>query len=521
MAGNNADFLVTVGADIDAYLKGLGTADDVAKKTSKDIVRSLAEAAKASSAMGGSVAKSSNATAYALNNLGRVAQDVPFGFIGIQNNINPLLESFQRLKQETGSTGSALKALASGLMGAGGLGLAISVATSAITLFTMWQQRSKKATDDNKESISAYDKALKDATNSAAQEITKATALYDATQNENLSRKERLSAVKELQKEYPAYFGNLDKEAILAGKAAGAYDNLTNSLINSAIVKAAEVNIQEAVKPLADFLIEQKKLQNQIDKQNAENQKKNPNKVTNFTSNTPGFTMPVISGSTNRSLNQFIDDQTTAAKKAGTDGLQTAKQYSNKLNAVVKDARDAVQSLLKDFGINSLVTPQKQAIDAAKTLLQGYEEQLKKLQDEEQRWIDKGNKSDFFNLTVRERQINELMAKIEMLKNAQDSLNETPVAAIGKAPAITGTDFNPQSAGIINGMKAFAQAKQQQIDFRAAAKRTNIVLAEQAATVASFTNIFGSGLTQAFQTALSGTQSFFSAMGSFLGQLIT
>ena len=47
-------------------------------------------------------------------------QDAPFGFIGIQNNLNPLLESFQRLKAETGSTGGAFKALSKSLLGPAG-----------------------------------------------------------------------------------------------------------------------------------------------------------------------------------------------------------------------------------------------------------------------------------------------------------------------------------------------------------------------------------------------------------------
>lgn len=76
-----------------------------------------------------------NQASLALGNLGRVAQDAPFGFLGISNNINPLLESFQRLKASTGSTGSALKALGSSLAGAGGVGLAVSLVTSALVVF--------------------------------------------------------------------------------------------------------------------------------------------------------------------------------------------------------------------------------------------------------------------------------------------------------------------------------------------------------------------------------------------------
>lgn len=79
--------------------------------------------------------KHSNASAQSLLNLGRVAQDAPFGILGIANNINPLLESFQRLQKESGSTKTALKSLVGGLTGAGGLGLAVSVVSSLLIVF--------------------------------------------------------------------------------------------------------------------------------------------------------------------------------------------------------------------------------------------------------------------------------------------------------------------------------------------------------------------------------------------------
>ena len=65
-------------------------------------------------------------------NLGRRTR-CAFGFIGIANNIDPLLESFQRLKAETGTTGSAL-GIRSLILGAGGLGFAVS-AISLLVVF--------------------------------------------------------------------------------------------------------------------------------------------------------------------------------------------------------------------------------------------------------------------------------------------------------------------------------------------------------------------------------------------------
>lgn len=81
------------------------------------------------------LSKAGNSANLALVNVGRIAQDLPFGFLGISNNLNPLLESFQRLKVETGSSSAALKALGASLIGAGGLGLALSIISGLLVVF--------------------------------------------------------------------------------------------------------------------------------------------------------------------------------------------------------------------------------------------------------------------------------------------------------------------------------------------------------------------------------------------------
>jgi hypothetical protein len=95
--------------------------------------------------------RGTNEARFALNDLSRVAQDAPYGFIGISNNINPLIDSFARLKGSTTSTKELFAALGSELTGIGGLGLAVGVITSAITLMdiglTRWTGSTKNATD--------------------------------------------------------------------------------------------------------------------------------------------------------------------------------------------------------------------------------------------------------------------------------------------------------------------------------------------------------------------------------------
>jgi hypothetical protein len=80
-------------------------------------------------------AAGSNQAVNSLTNLGRVVQDAPYGFLGIANNLNPLLESFQRLQASTGSTGAALRALGQQLTGPAGVGIALSVVSSLLVVF--------------------------------------------------------------------------------------------------------------------------------------------------------------------------------------------------------------------------------------------------------------------------------------------------------------------------------------------------------------------------------------------------
>lgn len=72
------------------------------------------------------------------------------------------------------------------------------------------------------------------ASQSAGSATTKAKTLYAISQDLNRSYEERIAAATELKKLYPEYLDNIDAEAIVAGKAAGAYDKLTESLVRRA-----------------------------------------------------------------------------------------------------------------------------------------------------------------------------------------------------------------------------------------------------------------------------------------------
>ena len=71
-----------------------------------------------------------------LQDMGRIIQDMPYGIMGIGNNIQPLVESFGRLKAETGSAGGAIQALIAGIGGPAGLAMiGIPIVTSLAIVF--------------------------------------------------------------------------------------------------------------------------------------------------------------------------------------------------------------------------------------------------------------------------------------------------------------------------------------------------------------------------------------------------
>lgn len=175
---------------------------------------------------------SSQATQASIN-LGRVIQDAPFGFLGIANNINPLLESFQRLRASSTSTGAAMKAFGKSLVGAGGIGLVVSIASTAILLLTNGFMGFSKKAKAAKEEADGFKEAVKGINSEVAAEVGKVEVLVAFIQKETTSRKERTEAIKELQQIAPAYFATLDAEKASVSELTTAYRIFSAGVIRS------------------------------------------------------------------------------------------------------------------------------------------------------------------------------------------------------------------------------------------------------------------------------------------------
>lgn len=111
----------------------------------------------------------------------------------------------------------------------------------------------KKAIDNNKEALENYKKAMLDSQQAAQEEIVQLNLLYQAAVDSSKGMNERISAVKELKKEFPQYFKNLSDEEILVGKAADKYNELATAIMASAKAQAAKETLIKNSKEILDL----------------------------------------------------------------------------------------------------------------------------------------------------------------------------------------------------------------------------------------------------------------------------
>lgn len=254
--GDLGEMRLKIGVDISALVTGLKKGE----AASADFGRKVKNVFGNSSNGLDPLVKSSNSASFALTNLGRVAQDSAFGFVAISNNLNPLLESFQRLKAESGSNKVALQSLASSLIGGGGVGLALSVITAAVTFakvgFGAWTRGlsgNKAALEENskaaKEAKDAYDGILGSVTKEAAQ----VAVIVEQLKKEILTRKQRTAAIVELQKISPEYFANLNTEKAKIEEITAAYNLYSASIIRAITYKLREKQLEDVTQKILDL----------------------------------------------------------------------------------------------------------------------------------------------------------------------------------------------------------------------------------------------------------------------------
>lgn len=224
-------------------------------KTQGEVAR-FNRAIESSNPSFGRLNSATNTANLTLINTGRIFQDLPFGILGVANNINPLIESFQRLSQQAKAAGTSIGSqLLGALKGGGGIGIAFSLLTSALTFATIGLAGFGRGLFGAKKEAKETSDSLNALANNIVQQAAKLTVLVGAVQNVNTKYGDKQKFLKAINQEYKTYIDNLGLEKITLENIGNAYDRIIESLIRQATVKGLQDEITNAVESTAKEII--------------------------------------------------------------------------------------------------------------------------------------------------------------------------------------------------------------------------------------------------------------------------
>ena len=137
--------------------------------------------------------------------------------------------------------------------------------TKLVGMFKEEEKAEQKVNDEHEKYVKSLTDINRASASYCAEEKSRLDLLYNAATNENLAREARIKAVKDLQKLYPDYFGNLSVEAIMTGQAKTQYDDLTKSILAAAKARAAAELIQKNSGSLINLEMAGDDLKTQLD----------------------------------------------------------------------------------------------------------------------------------------------------------------------------------------------------------------------------------------------------------------
>jgi hypothetical protein len=253
MAENVNPLVLPIGADVRTFKESINNVKDALKSLQQDLAgkrfdlitdaerKLLEDYTRTLNTLQGDLSNtakgfdkttdSSKKTRTALTSLSLVAQDLPFGFIAIQNNLPNLISAFGQLDAKTNGIKGVLKDLGSQLVGPAGLFLAFSAVTAAVT-FAIKEYGSfgaaikallgttsqldaiqKRATDSLKEynkEIVTNGEITADASAKVSDQIFRLETLTEIVKDNTLSENQRANALKEIQKLDPERLKSLN-----------------------------------------------------------------------------------------------------------------------------------------------------------------------------------------------------------------------------------------------------------------------------------------------------------------------
>lgn len=239
-----AELEIKVGANVAGAIAGLNQVQDELNQTGRAASK-LGNEVEGASAKILKLPSTVNQATFTLNNFTRVVQDAPYGIRGVANNIDPLVESFTRLRSQTGSAGLAFRAMLGTLAGPAGILLTVSTVTSALTFF------GDKLADTGQKGKEAFAELAQ----GLSTDLVQLTSIIGLAQNTAASTNDRTKALELLNKEYSKYLPNLQGELITLGNINEAYVKIVDSLLRQAVVKGLQEEIAKAVQETARQIV--------------------------------------------------------------------------------------------------------------------------------------------------------------------------------------------------------------------------------------------------------------------------
>jgi hypothetical protein len=239
--------------------KNLNEVNTTVKKTSDTFQKSTDKMTESANSFGKSSRNSLTALSLTL-------QDLPFGFIGIQNNLPGIIQGFGQMSAEAKTGASVMTQLKTALIGPAGLFLAFSAVTAIVTKLSMEYgglgnaidalfgkvnplakviKDAAKSQEDLNESYKTSGQIIASATGSVESQIVKVQLLSDTVKNLSNSEELRKNALSELQKIDKNYFDQITTGTSDVTKLEEATRKYTDAILANAIAKGFEEKVTQ------------------------------------------------------------------------------------------------------------------------------------------------------------------------------------------------------------------------------------------------------------------------------------
>jgi hypothetical protein len=335
---------IIIDADVTTATNKIGKFVYTFKESFKEVERTVRRTSTSVKDSTDKMAESTNSFGKSSRNsltaLSLTLQDLPFGFIGIQNNLPGVIQGFGQMSAEAKTGASVMSQLKTALMGPAGLFLAFSAVTAGVTALTLKYGGLGNAIDAifGKTNLlinaqKEYNKELAKEIASSATQSAEITILTKVLTDLTKPLKDRQAAYVELTKINPAVVAGIKLENISTAESVKIITENAKAIQKLLVLKAQEAAISNILttnaEKLATLQIEEKKLQKDLtDGESAYNKIKKEGQVILGAGRNAGEQAIITINNTKKSINDNRKEQAKLNK--------VAESYINLLDPTIK-----------------------------------------------------------------------------------------------------------------------------------------------------------------------------------------